>query len=102
MRLFAAWVNADPATDFAAGVLFGLLNTFAAVDATFGDVCSLDFFVVDMKASLGWVGNFVWPNVKVNRHFAACRVWARILAQTWCAAKCPVGRWVRPRRHSEF
>ena len=35
-------------------------------------------------------------------HFAACRVWARILAQTWYAAKCPVGRWVRPRRHSEF
>ena len=71
LRLFAAWVNADPATDFAAGVLFGLLNTFAAVDATFGDVCSLDFFVVDMKASLGWVGNFVWPNVRANRHFAA-------------------------------
>ena len=66
LRLFAAWVNADPATDFAAGVLFGLLNTFAAVDATFGDVCSLDFFVVDMKASLGWVGNFVWPNVKLT------------------------------------
>ena len=44
----------------------------------------------------------VRPNVKVNRHFAACRVWARILAQTWYAAKCPVGRWVRPRRHSEF
>ena len=64
LRLFAAWVNADPATDFAAGVLFGLLNTFAAVDATFGNVCSLDFFAVDMKASLGWVGNFVWPNGK--------------------------------------
>ena len=44
----------------------------------------------------------VGPNVKVNRHFAACRVWARILAQTWYAAKCPVGRWVRPRRHSEY
>ena len=33
-------------------------------------------------------------NVKVNRHFAACRVWARILAQTWHAAKCPVERWL--------
>ena len=39
----------------------------------------------------------VGPNVKVNRHFAACRVWARILAQTWRAAKCPVERVVRPR-----
>ena len=39
----------------------------------------------------------VGPNVKVNRHFAACRVWARILAQTWHAVKCPVERVVRPR-----
>ena len=37
------------------------------------------------------------PNVKVNRHFAAGRVWALILAQTWHAAKCPVERVVRPR-----
>ena len=43
------------------------------VDATFGDVCSLDFFAVDMKASLGWVGNFVWPNVVANRPIAAGR-----------------------------
>ena len=45
--------------------------------------------------------SLVGPNVKVNRHFAACRVWARILAQTWHAAKCPVERVVRPRlKHS--
>ena len=51
LRLFVAWVNAEPATDLAAGVLFGLLKTFDAVDATFGDVCSLDFFAVAIKAS---------------------------------------------------
>ena len=42
-------------------------------------------------------GLLVGPNVKVNRHFAAGQVWARILAQTWHAAKCPVERVVRPR-----
>ena len=63
-----ACVNAEPATDLAAGVLFGLLKTFAAVEATFGDVWSSDFFAVAMKASLVWVGEFVRPNVKVNRH----------------------------------
>ena len=55
-----------PGNRLAAGVLFGLPKALAAVDATFGDVCSMDFFVVAIKASFGWVGNCVWPNVKLT------------------------------------
>lgn len=43
--LFAAWVSADAATRFTVAGVFGLLSSFEAVDATFGDVFS--FAIVD-------------------------------------------------------
>jgi hypothetical protein len=42
------WVNADAATDLTAAGVRGLLNSFAAVDATRAEVCSFAGFFVDM------------------------------------------------------
>ena len=42
------WVNADAATDLTAAGVRGLLNSFAAVDATRAEVCSFVGFFVDM------------------------------------------------------
>ena len=42
------WVHADAATDLTAAGVRGLLNSFAAVDATRAEVCSFAVFFVDM------------------------------------------------------
>lgn len=42
------WVSADAATDLTAAGVRGLLNSFAAVDATRAEVCSLAGFLEDM------------------------------------------------------
>lgn len=42
------WVNADAATDLTAAGVRGLLNSFAAVEATRAEVCSLAVFLEDM------------------------------------------------------
>lgn len=42
------WVNADAATDLTAAGVRGLFNSFAAVDATRAEVCSLAGFFEDM------------------------------------------------------
>lgn len=47
LGLLGACVKAEPATDFCAGVLFGLANCFAAVLATLGEVVSLAGLLVD-------------------------------------------------------
>ena len=48
MDLLPRWVRADAATDFTAADDFGLLNSFAALDATRAEVCSLLGFFVAM------------------------------------------------------
>ena len=53
LGLLAACVKADPATDFTAGVVFGLLRSFAALLATSGDVFSFAGFFVGICASFG-------------------------------------------------
>ena len=65
--LLAAWVSADPATDFTAGDVFGLLKSFDAFVAMEGDVFSFEGFLVAMFASLGggWKV-FVRSNVRVK------------------------------------
>lgn len=42
------WVRADAATDLTAAGVRGLLNSFAAVDATRAEVCSFAGFLEDM------------------------------------------------------
>ncbi len=42
------WVSADAATDLTAAGVRGLLNSFAAVDATRAEVCSFAVFLEDM------------------------------------------------------
>ena len=65
--LLAAWVSADPATDFTAGDVFGLLKSFDAFVAMEGDVFSFEGFLVAMFASLGggWTV-FVRSNVRAE------------------------------------
>ena len=65
--LSAAWVSADPATDFTASDVFGLLKSCAAFVAMDGDVFSFEGFLVAMFASLGggWKV-FVRSNVRVK------------------------------------
>jgi hypothetical protein len=55
--LFAAWVRAEPATDFTAGGDFGLLRSFDALLATDWDVFSFAGFLVAMIASFGGCGS---------------------------------------------
>ena len=72
--LLAAWVSADPATDFTAGDVFGLLKSFDAFVAMEGDVFSFEGFLVAMFASLGggWTV-FVRSNVRAKRATTAGR-----------------------------
>ncbi len=65
--LFAAWVSAEPATDFTAGVDFGLLKSFEALVATAVEVFSFAGFLVAMIASLGGCGTLtVRANVRAK------------------------------------
>ena len=57
-------VSAEPATDFTAGGVFGLLKRFDALVATVGDVFSFAGFLAAIFASFGGGWNeFVRSNV---------------------------------------
>ena len=72
--LLAACVSAEPATDFTAGEVLGLLRRFDAFVATEGDVFSFVGFFVGICASFGggWKV-FVRSNVRAEAGPAAKR-----------------------------
>ena len=67
--LLAACVSAEPATDFTAGEVLGLLRRFDAFVATEGDVFSFVGFFVGICASFGGGGKVF---VRSNGELSGC------------------------------